>query len=133
MRHLRAVLDGYDGNLARQGGAFDLARSRYRAALEHAEPSDAATLAMDLGATELAAGRHDDAALWLARAARGLAALAPGPSHTLLAPLVAHYHALLALITARGGAIELEGPPALAPIRAWLVDATRGAGTSSAP
>ncbi|AKF09979.1 hypothetical protein [Sandaracinus amylolyticus] len=126
VQRMRAVLDGYSGNLARQGGALDVARARYRAALTNAEAGDAAMLAMDLGATELAAGHHDDAALWLARASRGLDALESGPAHTLLAPLVAHYHALLALITARGGDVEIEGAASLAPIRTWLFDATRG-------
>lgn len=127
-RH-RALVDGYRGNLARQAGDYEGARAHYLRALARAETCDAlvprATFAMDLGATELASGRPSEAALWLARAARSVEALHTGPARTLLTPLVAHYRALLMLSSGERDAslVEIEGPAALLPIRAWLYDA----------
>ena len=127
-RH-RALVDGYRGNLARQAGDYEGARAHYLRALARAEASEAlvprATFAMDLGATELASGRPSEAALWLARAARSVEALHTGPARTLLTPLVAHYRALLMLSSGERDAslVEIEGPAALLPIRAWLYDA----------
>ncbi len=124
-----SFLHGYRGNLARQRGSFEQARAHYAAALSHAGSAAAAaraTFAMDLGATELAAGHLDRARVWLRRAHELTQTLEPGPSRAQLLPLIAHYDALASLLGASPSSIELDGPTVLGEIRVWLHDATRG-------
>lgn len=127
-RH-RALIAGYRGNLSRQAADYADARAYYLHAIDRAAACDAwvsrATFAMDLGAAELARQRTSEAALWLERSARWVEALHRGPAQTLLRPLVAHYRALLLLSAGQRdpSLVDIDGPSALQPIRAWLYDA----------